>query len=96
MAVRTEGEKYGTHVRIGMPKFIDSHPMEPFTEAQLKAAQKAPRDEFGVTHHDILYNKAAGKLFCVLDAPDRKAVEKHHAKAGVRCEWIQEVTSTRA
>jgi len=78
-----------------MPKFIDSHPMEPFTEAQLKAAQKAPRDEFGVTHDSIFYNKGENKLYCVLDAPDRKAVEKHHAKVGVRCEWIHEVTSTR-
>jgi len=79
-----------------MAKYIDSHPMQPFTEAQLRAAQKAPRDEFGVTHHDILFNKDENRLYCVLEAPDRKAIEKHHAKLGVRCEWIHEITSTRS
>ena len=90
-----EAEKYRAPPPLRMPKFIDSHPMEPFTEAQLKVAQKAPRDEFGVVHHDILYNKAEDRLYCVLDAPNLEAIEKHHAKVGVRCNWIHEVTSTR-
>ena len=78
-----------------MPKFLDAHPMKPFTEKKLRAAQNAPRDEFGVTHHDILFNEAENKLYCVLDAPNRKAIEKHHAKAGVTCDWIYEVKSTK-
>ena len=78
-----------------MPKYIDAHPMKPFTADQLRKVQKAPADEFGVTHHDILFNEAENKLFCVLDAPDQKAIEKHHAKLGIRCDWIREVKSTR-
>lgn len=78
-----------------MPKYIDSHPMNPLTAEQLRGLQNAPEDEFGVVHHDILFNEQANKIWCVLDAPDREAIDKHHAKAGIRCEWIHEVKSTR-
>jgi hypothetical protein len=77
-----------------MVKYLDAHPFAPFTEAQLKA-QNAPRDEFGVTHHNIIFNEKENKLFCLLDAPNREAVEKHHAKANVKCDWIVEVKSTK-
>jgi Protein of unknown function (DUF4242) len=78
-----------------MPKFIDAHPLDPLTAEQLRAAQQSPPDEFGVSHHDILYSTPENKLYCVLDAPDREAIEKHHAKIGVTCDWITEVESTR-
>jgi hypothetical protein len=29
--------------------------------------------------------------FCLLNAPDIVAVENHHEKAGIKCEWITEV-----
>jgi hypothetical protein len=69
--------------------------MHPLTEKQLRAAQQSPADEFGVTHHDILYNERENKVFCVLDAPNRKAIERHHAKIGITCDWIREIDSTR-
>jgi hypothetical protein len=78
-----------------MPKFIDQHPMSPLTADQLRAAQQSPADEFGVTHHDILFSEPENKLYCVLDAPDRDAIERHHAKLGIRCDWIHEIESTR-
>ncbi|MFQ5678565.1 MAG: nickel-binding protein [Gemmatimonadota bacterium] len=78
-----------------MPKFIDAHPMEPFTPDQLSKLQDLPPDEFGVTHHDILFSEKDNKIYCVLDAPNSEAIHKHHAKAGIECEWIQEVKSTR-
>ena len=78
-----------------MTKFIDQHPMTPFTAEQLREAQKAPEDEFGVTHHDLLYTAEDNKLWCVLNAPDEKAVAKHHAKLGIECEWIHRVESAR-
>ncbi len=79
-----------------MPKFIDTHPMKPFTADTLRKLQDAPADEFGVTHHDILFSEKEDKIYCVLDAPDREAIEKHHAKAGIKCDWVREVHSTRA
>jgi hypothetical protein len=69
--------------------------MNPFTAEQLREVQHAPPDEFGVVHHDILFSEGGDKIWCVLDAPDRKAVEKHHEKMGIACEWIHEVSSTR-
>jgi hypothetical protein len=33
-------------------------------------------------------------MFCLVDAPDRSAVEDHHAKFGMHCEWITQVKMT--
>jgi 1-aminocyclopropane-1-carboxylate deaminase/D-cysteine desulfhydrase-like pyridoxal-dependent ACC family enzyme len=78
-----------------MPKFIDVHPMQPFTADQLKKLQNAAPDEFGVTHHDILFSEKENKVYCVLDAPNSEAIHKHHAKAAITCDWVHEVKSTR-
>ena len=78
-----------------MPKFIDTHEMNPLTAQQLREAQSAPADEFGVTHHDILFSEKENKIWCVLDAPSKEAVEKHHAKVGMKCQAIHEVRSAR-
>jgi len=77
-----------------MPRFLDSHSVGEMTEETLKSLQKAPKDEFGVTHVNIIYNKAENKAFCLLDAPNKEAVEKHHAKAGIKPDWITEVKTT--
>jgi len=78
-----------------VPKYIDAHPMKPFTADILRRLQKAPKDEFGVVHDNILFNEEENRIYCVLDAPNIDAINKHHEKAGVRCEWIHEVKSTR-
>ena len=79
-----------------MPKFIDTHSMSSLTPEQLKELQFAPKDQFGVTHHDIFYNKEEDKVFCVLNAPNKESVAEHHKHAGITCDWIQEVESTRS
>ncbi len=35
------------------------------------------------------------KVYCVLDVPSKEAVANHHKHAGIQCEWIHEVESTR-
>ncbi len=65
-----------------MPKFIDVHKMNPLTEQQIKQAQNAAKDEFGVTHENIIYS-------------DKEAVEKHHRKIGLKPDWIHEVKTTK-
>ena len=77
-----------------MPKFLDVHSLKGFEEETLRKLQQAPVDEFGITHDNILYNKEEDKFYCLLDAPDRESVEKHHHKAGVNCDWITEVKTT--
>lgn len=78
-----------------MPKCMYTHPMRPLDAKTLRELQQAPEDEFGVTHHDILFSEDGNKVFCVLDAPDENAVRKHHEKVGTMCDWVEEVESTR-
>ena len=40
-----------------------------------------------------MYNQQED-IFNCLDAPDKQAVENHHNKHGVKCEWITEVKTT--
>jgi hypothetical protein len=78
-----------------MPKYIDTHEMGKIDPATLRKLQHAPVDEFGITHHDILFNQAENRVYCVLDAPNAEAVHKHHAGVGIKCDWVHEVESTR-
>jgi dTDP-glucose pyrophosphorylase len=75
-------------------KFLDVHSLKGFDEETLRKLQESPKDEFGITHINMMYNKEEDKFFCLLDAPNREAVENHHNKAGVKCEWITEMKTT--
>jgi len=44
-----------------------------------------------VSHMSLLYNMEANVCFCLLNAPVVAAVENHHSKVGLKCEWITEV-----
>jgi Protein of unknown function (DUF4242) len=68
--------------------------MKGTTEETLKQIQMSSKDEFAVTHVNILFNPEADRVFCILDAPDNDAVEKNHKKIGIKCEWIMEVKET--
>lgn len=74
-----------------MPVYLDVHKV-PFKENQLRDLVKDPADEFGVRHVNLFYNREASVCFCLLDAPNREAVLKHHDKVDIQCEWITEVT----
>jgi hypothetical protein len=37
-----------------------------------RQASNAPKDEFGVMHTNILYNKEENKAFCILDTPSQR------------------------
>lgn len=77
-----------------MPKFIDSHPLKGTNSQALKELQNAPRDEFGVTHLNLIYSEEEDRCYCFLEAPSRESVEKHHHKMGFTCDYILEVNST--
>jgi hypothetical protein len=55
-----------------------------------------PTSNLPVTRTDILvyHMVVVGQWYCLLDAPSKEAVEKHHQKAGITCEWITEVKTT--
>ena len=44
-----------------VPRFLDVHPMKGVTEDNLKQTQMSPKDEFGVTHVNILFNPEADR-----------------------------------
>ena len=70
------------------------HPTGGVNEGMLKKMQNELPDEFGVITENILYNIEDDKVFCLIEAPNKNAVEKHHAKYGIKCEWIVEVKTT--
>ena len=72
-----------------MPKFLDVHSLKDLDEETLRKTQNLPKDEFGVTHDNILYNKEEDKFFCLLDAPDKEAVVKLHDKHGFNANGLQ-------
>ncbi|MFB5600121.1 MAG: nickel-binding protein [Nitrososphaeraceae archaeon] len=74
-----------------MPKFIDSHQKTQVDVQILKDAIDAPIDEFGVKVERFFYNIEAGMIFCVLNAPNKQAVVKHHEKYNSKCETIYEI-----
>jgi hypothetical protein len=77
-----------------MPKFLDVHSLKGLDEESLKKAHNSPKDEFGVTHDNIMYNEEEDKFFCLLDAPNKEAIIKHHEKHGFTCDWVTEVKTT--
>ena len=77
-----------------MPKFLDSHPLKGTSPETLKKLQKAPKDEFGVTHLNLIFSEEEDRCYCFLEAPTKEAIEKHHHKMGFDCDYILEVNST--
>ena len=77
-----------------MPKFLDSHALKGAKPETLRKLQNEPKDEFGVTHLNIIYSEDEDRCYCFLDAPDKEAVVKHHNKLGYKCDMIREVDAT--
>jgi len=81
-----------------VPIFLDVHSLTGRTEEAIKKiplAPNAPRDRFGVLHLTFFYNIREDKLFCLHDAPNKEAIEKHHEAANIKCDWIVEVKDTK-
>ena len=76
-----------------MPIFIDGHEMGKLDAIKLKKIVNNPPDKHGVTHKDILFNEKENKLFCILEAPNKEAIENHHHDVGIKCDFIVEATS---
>jgi hypothetical protein len=49
-----------------MPIYLDVHGLGNMTEEQIKQAQNAPKDEFGVTDKNMLYNIEENRFYCKL------------------------------
>ena len=77
-----------------MPRFMDYHDDLKLPQDAIDSLQQGTRegavDEFGVKQLELYYN-AEGKVYCLLDGPDEKAVRDHHAALGVDCGQVHKV-----
>ena len=68
-----------------MPLFMDVHNVPggvPAADvAQAHAADVALQDKYGVTYHRYWVDEQAGKIFCLVDAPDAEAANTVHREA---------------
>ncbi|MFZ0556357.1 MAG: nickel-binding protein [Nitrososphaeraceae archaeon] len=77
-----------------MPAFLDFHSMGRYNDDDLKKSLKEPRNELEVKVLNTFYDLDSGMMFCLVDAPDRYAVERHHSKYGMKCDWITPIKMT--
>ena len=77
-----------------VPKFLDVHTLNRLDEETIRKLQSSPVDEFGIKPLNLMYNQQEDIFYCLLDAPNKQAVENHHNKHGFKCEWITEVRTT--
>lgn len=55
----------------------------------------SPPDEFRVIHLNLFINIETDICYCLLEAPIKEAVQKHHAKINIKCDWITKVKKAK-
>jgi hypothetical protein len=79
-----------------MPTFMDVHTIEGGVSASdvagAHAADLATQDEYGVDYKHYWVDEEAGKIFCLVDAPDAETAARVHREAhGLVADEIYEV-----
>lgn len=69
-----------------MPLFLDTHTHPINREPSLE-------NEHSVVSVIDIINTKHDRSYCILDAPSPESVERFHLKEGIKCDWIEEVTS---
>jgi hypothetical protein len=68
-----------------MALFMDTHAIEGGVAAgdvaQAHAADVATQDRYGVRYLRYWVDESAGKIFCLVDAPDAEAADQVHREA---------------
>ena len=68
-----------------MPLFMDSHAIDGGVKvtdvAQAHLADLQTQDRYGVRYLRYWVDEAAGKIFCLVDAPDAEAAHRVHREA---------------
>jgi len=78
-----------------MPTFIDIHDL-PGVKAEdvvgAHAADVQVQDAYGVDYRHYWVDEATGKVFCLVDAPDRESAVRVHREAhGLEAQVLYEV-----
>ncbi len=79
-----------------MPRFMDvHHHVEGLTGEAVAGAHKRDlevQEKYGVNYINYWYDEGTGKVFCLVDAPDKEAAEAVHREAhGLVADEITEV-----
>ena len=78
-----------------MPMYMDIHEVQGATaEAVAKAhlADMETQKKYGVEYHKYWFNESTGKIFCLVEAPDKEAAIRVHREAhGLVADEIHEV-----
>jgi len=79
-----------------VPTFMDVHTLDGGVSAAdvagAHAADLATQDQYGVNYKQYWVDEAAGKIFCLVDAPDAETASKVHREAhGLVADEIYEV-----
>ena len=80
-----------------MPSYMDVHTMDGGVSvedvAKAHEADLATQDKYGVTYKRYWVDEKAGKIFCLVDAPDAEAAATVHREAhGLVADEIYEVS----
>jgi hypothetical protein len=79
-----------------VPLFMDEHnAVEGLTAAAVAGAHQKDLEvqgRYGVTYKAYWFNEQTGKVYCLVDAPDKEAAERVHREAhGLVADEITEV-----
>ena len=78
-----------------MPTFLDIHDVPGVRAADVAGAHQADlriQDQYDVDYRQYWVAEAAGKVFCLVDAPDREtAVRVHREAHGLEAQEVYEV-----
>ena len=79
-----------------MPTFLDIHDLPGVRAQDVVGAHQADlaiQDQYGVDYRQYWVAEGVGKVFCLVDAPDREtAVRVHREAHGLEAQEVYEVT----
>ena len=79
-----------------MPTYLDIHDIPGVTAEAVAGAHEADvrvQGEYGVNYKHYWVDEEAGKVFCIVDAPDRETATQVHREAhGLEAHTLHEVT----
>src|ERR1700675_713500 len=85
----------GSVEEVGMPTYLDIHDIPGVKAADVVGAHAADlqiQGKYGVEYKHYWVDEAAGKVFCLVDAPDREtAARVHRAAHGLEAHTLHEV-----
>jgi hypothetical protein len=79
-----------------MPTYLDIHDLPGVKAGDVAGAHEADvrvQDAYGVDYKHYFVDEEAGKVFCIVDAPDRETAARVHREAhGLEAHTLHEVT----